>query len=131
MWFLRCWVISYVAVGIASRSGFMGEVVNVVCLGCQPRGCCLGKGGAVFIFFRVGALFLWQVSIAALPLGMVIISNSSTHAGFQSMLNDIERMGVSSSSGLVMSSLFGTSPFSTCQESCVVVRVSSFHLSTR
>ena len=56
--FVGCWVISYVAVGIASRPGLMGEVVNVVCLGCQPRSCCLGAGGAVLTFFRVGALFL-------------------------------------------------------------------------
>jgi hypothetical protein len=34
LWFAGCWVISYVAVGIASRSGFMEEVGNVVCLGC-------------------------------------------------------------------------------------------------
>ncbi len=58
-WFVGCWVISYVAVNTESRSGFMGEVVNVVCLECQPRGCCLGAGGAVRHFFRVGALFLW------------------------------------------------------------------------
>ncbi len=56
---MGCWVISYVAVGIASRSVFMGEVANVVCLGCQPRGCGLGAGGAVLTFFPVGALFLW------------------------------------------------------------------------
>jgi hypothetical protein len=68
------------------------------------------------------------VSIAALPLGLVSTSDSSTHAGFQSMLNGIDRIGVSSSSGLVLSSLFGTSPFSTCRESCDAVRVSSFHL---
>ncbi len=55
-------------------------------------------------------------------------SDSSTHAGFQSTLNGIERIGVSSSSGLVLSSLFGTSPFSTCRESCDAVSVSSFHL---
>ena len=30
LWFVGCWVISYEAVGIASRSGFMGEVMNVV-----------------------------------------------------------------------------------------------------
>jgi hypothetical protein len=40
-------------------SGLMGVVVNVVCLGCQTRGCCLGAGGAVRTFFRVGALFVW------------------------------------------------------------------------
>jgi hypothetical protein len=34
LWFVGCWVISYVEVGIASRSGFMGEVVSVMCLGC-------------------------------------------------------------------------------------------------
>ena len=57
LWFVGCWVISYVAVDIASRSGLMDEVVNVVCLGCQPRGYCLGAGGAVLTFFRMGALF--------------------------------------------------------------------------
>ena len=59
LWFVGCWVISCVVVGTASRSGFMVEVVNVECLGCLPRGCCLGAGGAVLTFFRVGALFLW------------------------------------------------------------------------
>ncbi len=58
LWVVGCCVISYVAVGIAYSSGLMGEVVNVVCLGCQPRGCCLGTGGSVLTFFRVGALFL-------------------------------------------------------------------------
>ena len=37
LWFVGCWVISYVVVGSASRSGFIGGVENVVCLGCQPR----------------------------------------------------------------------------------------------
>ena len=59
LWFMGCWVISYVAVGSASRSGFIGVVENVVCLGCQPRGFCLGAGGAVRTFFRVGVLLLW------------------------------------------------------------------------
>ena len=51
LWFVGCCVISYVAVGIASRSGFMGEVVNVVCLGCQLRGCCLGAEGRSSLSF--------------------------------------------------------------------------------
>ena len=59
LWLMGSWVISYVAVSTASRSGFIGVVVNVVCLGCQPRGCCVGMGGAVLNFFRVGALLLW------------------------------------------------------------------------
>ena len=58
LWFVGCWVISYVAVDTAYRSGFMGEVVNVVCLGSQRQGCCIGAGRAVLIFFRMGA-FLW------------------------------------------------------------------------
>ena len=45
------------------------------------------------------------MSIAALSLGVVRTSDSSTHAGFQSMLNDIDSIGVSSSSGLFLSSL--------------------------
>ena len=58
-WFVGCWVISYVADGAASRSGIMGVVENVVCLGCQPRGCCLGAGGAVRTFLRVCVLSVW------------------------------------------------------------------------
>ena len=58
-WFVGCWVISYVAVGAASRSGFMDVVENVVCLGCQTRGCCLGAGEAVRAFSCVGALLAW------------------------------------------------------------------------
>ena len=69
--------------------GFMGVVVNVVCLGCQPRGCCLRVGGGVRTFFRFGALFLGYVFIAAFPLGVVSTNDSSTHAGFQSMSNGI------------------------------------------
>ena len=46
----------------------MGVVVNVVCLGCQPRGCCLGVGGAVRTFFRVGAFFVVSV-YSRFPIG--------------------------------------------------------------
>ncbi len=51
-------VISYAPVGMASRSGLIGFVVNVVCRGCHPSGCFGGMGGVVRVFFRVGALVL-------------------------------------------------------------------------
>ncbi len=48
-------MISNAPVGVASRSGLIGVVVNVVCLGCHPSGCFRGIGGDVRVFFRVGA----------------------------------------------------------------------------
>ena len=41
--------------GIASKSGLIGFVVNEVYLGCHPIGCCGGAGGEVRVFFRLGA----------------------------------------------------------------------------
>ena len=41
--------------GIASKSGLIGFVVNVVYSGCHPTGCCGGVGGEVRVFFRLGA----------------------------------------------------------------------------
>ena len=53
-------VISYDPVGIASRSGFIGLVVYVVCRGCQPSGCFGGVGGFVRVFFGgVGGFVQW------------------------------------------------------------------------
>ena len=51
-------VISYAPVGMASRSGFIGFVVNVVCRGCHPSGCFGGVGVVVRVFLRVGAFVL-------------------------------------------------------------------------
>ncbi len=48
-WGLR--VISNDPVGTESRSGFIGLVVKVVCLGFQPLGCMGGVGGDVRGFF--------------------------------------------------------------------------------
>ena len=41
--------------GIASRSGLIGVVVNVVRRGCHLSGCLGGVGGVVRVFLRVGA----------------------------------------------------------------------------
>ena len=41
--------------GIASMSGLIGFVVNVVYRGCHPTGCCQGLGGEVLVFLRLGA----------------------------------------------------------------------------
>ena len=41
--------------GIASKSGLIGFVVNVVYSGCHPTGCCGGVGGEVRVFFLLGA----------------------------------------------------------------------------
>ncbi len=48
-------VISYAPVGMASRSGLIGFVMNVVCRGCHPSGYFGGMGGVVRVFLRVGA----------------------------------------------------------------------------
>ena len=70
------------------------------------------------------------MSIVVLPLGEVSIVVSSTHTGFQLISNFIERIGVSSSSGLVLSSVIGISPRSTCRQTFLVVRVAVFQLLT-
>ena len=51
-------VISYAPVGMASRSGLIGFVVNVECRGCHPSGCFGGVGGVVRIFLRIGAFVM-------------------------------------------------------------------------
>ncbi len=91
-------VILYAPVGIESRSGLIGFVVYVVCLGCHPSGCFGGVGGDVRVFLRVGAFVVLYLSIVVFPLGVVSIVVSGTHVGFQMTLNGMERMGVSSSS---------------------------------
>ena len=104
-------VISYDPVGIASRSGFIGVVVFVVCRGCHPPGFFGGLSGVVRVFLRVGAFVVLYLSIVVSPLGVVSTVVSGTHIGFHVTLSGIERMGVSSSS-----------EFS--RVSCVVVRPS-------
>ena len=48
----------------------MGVVVKVVCLGCHPPVCGLGRGGGVVLtFLRVGAILTLYVSIAAFSVG--------------------------------------------------------------
>ena len=55
-----CWVISYVPVGVESRSELIGLVVKVVCLECHPRICGLvGGRGEVRNFLRISALMVW------------------------------------------------------------------------
>ena len=70
------------------------------------------------------------MSIDVLPLGVVNIDVLSTQTGFQSILNCIERIGVSSSSGFVLPSLLGMSPRSKCRQNFVAVSFSVFHLLT-
>ena len=83
---------------MASRSGLMGSVVNVVNRGCHPSGCFAGMGGVVRVFLRVGAFVVLYFSIVVFPVGVVSTVVSGTHVGFQLILNGMERMGVSSSS---------------------------------
>ena len=68
------------------------------------------------------------MSIDVLPLGVVSLDISSSQAGFQLISNCIERICVSSFAGLVLSSLLGISPRSTCRQSCLAMRVAVFHL---
>ncbi len=76
-------VISYAPMGIASRSGVIGFVVNVVCRGCHLSGCFGGVGGVVRVFLRVGAFVVLKSSIVVFPLGVVSTVVSGTHVGFQ------------------------------------------------
>ena len=41
--------------GIASKSGLIGFVVNEVYRGCDPTGCSGGVGGEVRVYLRLGA----------------------------------------------------------------------------
>ncbi len=91
-------LISYSLVGMASRSGLIGFVVNVVNRGCHPFGCFGGMGGVVRVFLRVVAFVVLYFSIVVFPLGVVSTVVSDTHVGCQVTLNGMERMGVSSSS---------------------------------
>ena len=93
-------VISYAPVGMASSSGLIGFVVNVVCRGCHPPGSLGGVGGIVRVFLRVGAFVVLYLSIVDFPLGVVSTIVSDTQVGFQVTLNGMERMGVSSTSEL-------------------------------
>ena len=56
---MGCWVILYVPVGVESRSGLMGVVLNVVFSGCHPRDGGLGVGGVVRTFLQVAAVLVW------------------------------------------------------------------------
>ncbi len=48
-------MISNAPMGVASKSGLIGFVANVVCLGCQPSDCFGGIGGDVRVLLRMGA----------------------------------------------------------------------------
>ena len=93
-------VISYAHVGMASRSGLIGFVVNVVRRVCHSPGSFGGVGGVVRVFLRVGAFVVLYLSIVIFQLGVVCTVVSDTRVGFQVTLNGMERIGVSSSSGL-------------------------------
>ena len=82
--FLGWRVISNEPVGKESRSGFIGFVVKVACLGIQPLGCLGGGGvgGDVRGFFRVLVLALKQLLIVVVPLGVVRTVASGTQVGF-------------------------------------------------
>ncbi len=86
--------------GMASRSGLICVVVNVVWRGRRPSGCLGGAGGDVRMFLRVGAFVVIYLSIVYFPLGVVITVALDTQVGFQVILNGMERIVLSSSSGL-------------------------------
>ncbi len=91
-------VISYSPVGMASRSGLIGFVVNVINRGCHPSGCFGDMGGVVRVFLCVGACVVLYFSIVVFPLGAVSTVVSDTHVGCHVTLNGMERLGISSSS---------------------------------
>ncbi len=91
-------VISYAPVGMASGSGLIGLLVNVVNRGCHPTGCFGGVGGVVRVLLSVGAFVVLYLSIVVFPLGIVSTVVSDTHVGCHVTLSGMDRMGVSSSS---------------------------------
>ena len=115
---------------MASRSGLIGFVVNVVYCGCHPSGCFGGVGGVVRVFLRAGALEVLYLSIVVFPFGVVSTVVSGTHDGFHSTLKGMERIGVSSSSGLARVSCAVVSPVNLWWQYCLAVRCSGFHLLT-
>ena len=96
--------------GIASKSGLIGFVVNEVYRGCHPTGCCGGVGGEVRVFLLLGAFVVLYLSIVVFPLGVVSTVVSCTHVGCQVTLNGMERIGVSSSSEFSRVRCFAASP---------------------
>ncbi len=72
---------------MASRSGLIVFVVNVVNRGCHPSGCFGGMGGVVRVFLRVGAFLVLYMSTMFFPLGVVSTVVSDTHVGCQVTLN--------------------------------------------
>ena len=67
------------------------------------------------------------MSIAVFSLGVVSIVSSATQAGFQLTSNSKDKIGVSSSSGFVILSVFGFNPLlNMCWPSCLAARVSAF-----
>ncbi len=82
MFFGWC-VISYTPVGMASRSGFMGFVVNMVCRGCHPPGCFGSVGGVVRVFLRADALVVLYFSNLGFPLGVASTVVYVTQVGCQ------------------------------------------------
>ena len=68
--------------GIASRSGLIGFVVNVVKRGCHPSGCFGGTGGVVRFFLREGVFEVLYLSIVGFSMRVVSTVVSDTHVGF-------------------------------------------------
>ncbi len=130
-WLLVEWyVISNAPVGMASRSWFIGFVVNVVCRGCHPSGCSGEAGGDARTFLRVGAFVVMYLSIVDFPFGVVSTIASDTRVGFQVILNVMERIGASSSSGLSRVRCAVVRPPILWWQNCLAVRRSGRHLLT-
>ncbi len=122
--------ISYAPVGMASRSGLIGFVVNVMRRGCHPFDCFGGMGGVVRVFLRVCALVVLYFSIVVFPLGVVSTVVFVTQVGCHVTLNGMERMGVSSSSELSRVRCAVVRPSIMCRQNCLAVRCSGRHLLT-
>ncbi len=116
--------------GIASRSGLIGFVVNEVYRGCHLTGCCGGVGGEVRVFLRFGVFVVLYLSIVVFPLGVVSTVVSCTHVGCQVTLSGMERIGVSSSSGFSRVRYLAVSPSIPWWQNCWAVSWSIFHLLT-
>jgi len=75
----------------------------------------------------MGALRRVFLSVVILPLGVLSIVSSYTRASFHATWNDVDRMGVSASSGWSRVSCAGVRPFPMCLQSCLAVRCAVCH----
>jgi hypothetical protein len=111
---LGCCVIVVEPVGIASRLGFIGMVVQVVYIGFMPVSCGGALGGCSLGRCLMGTALLRYALIACGPDGAAMMMSWGYHMGFNSNRYVMDKMGVSSSSGCVLLIYLGLRPCLRC-----------------